>query len=276
MQSLWKESSALHVENFQLFKPNNPGSLVPKNKVNLTTRSSHDGNNQRDAEVPMSCFINSTDTVVLHSILPVRIRQKGHETPVETYALYDNGISGCFITNELGLSYSKTEVIHDLVVSDYDDQFPIELPTVFTKSEIPANHDQIPKSDVIQDWPHLHQIAKKIPIYHPKLDIGLLIGSNCPKTLQPLKVKFTKQPFSSEPEVRLHDITPFFHYGFTKGPLSFKKNPSINKATSFYDSTSSITIHTRGNYFNLGIPIANSYIYEGVRIIMVLFVIWTK
>ena len=71
-----------------------------------------------------------------------------------------------------GLSYSKTEVIHDLVVSDYDDQFPIELPKVFTKSEIPANHDQIPKSDVIQEWPHLHQIAKKIPIYHPKLNIG--------------------------------------------------------------------------------------------------------
>ena len=222
-------------KNFQLFKPNNPGSLVPKDKVNLTTRSSNDGNNQHDAEVQTSCFINSTDTVVLHSILPVRIRQKGQETPVETYALYDNGSSGCFITNELkdqlnvkgsettlqlhtmhGLSYSKTEVIHDLVVSDYDDQFPIELPKVFTKSEIPANHDQIPKSDVIQEWPHLHQIAKKIPIYHPKLNIGLLIGSNCPKALQPPKVIPTNGdgPFA----------TLLYHGWTINGPIQVKFN----------------------------------------------------
>ncbi|XP_068203742.1 uncharacterized protein [Palaemon carinicauda] len=38
------------------------------------------------------------------------------------------------------------------------------------------------------DWPHLSSVINKISVYEPELDIGILIGSNCPTALQPLEV----------------------------------------------------------------------------------------
>ncbi|XP_068205273.1 uncharacterized protein [Palaemon carinicauda] len=59
---------------------------------------------------------------------------------------------------------------------------------VFTQKDIPVNHDQIPRYEMLKDWPHLSSDINKIPVYQPELDIGILIGSNCPTALQPLEV----------------------------------------------------------------------------------------
>ncbi|XP_066955790.1 uncharacterized protein [Macrobrachium rosenbergii] len=59
---------------------------------------------------------------------------------------------------------------------------------VFTQRDIPVNHDQIPRYEMLKDWPHLSSVIDKIPLYQPELDIGILIGSNCPTALQPLEV----------------------------------------------------------------------------------------
>ncbi|XP_068234194.1 uncharacterized protein [Palaemon carinicauda] len=62
------------------------------------------------------------------------------------------------------------------------------LSNVFTQKDIPVNHDQIPRYEMLKDWPHLSSVINKIPVYQPELDIGILIGSNCPTALQPLEV----------------------------------------------------------------------------------------
>ncbi|XP_066937337.1 uncharacterized protein [Macrobrachium rosenbergii] len=59
---------------------------------------------------------------------------------------------------------------------------------VFTQRDIPVNHDQIPRYEMLKDWPHLSSVIDKIPLYQAELDIGILIGSNCPTALQPLEV----------------------------------------------------------------------------------------
>ncbi len=47
---------------------------------------------------------------------------------------------------------------------------------------------QIPTHGMFQQWQHLHEIAKPILEFQQDLEIGLLIGSNCPAALEPLEV----------------------------------------------------------------------------------------
>ncbi len=64
----------------------------------------------------------------------------------------------------------------------------IELPRTYTKMDIPVTHNQIPKPEMLKQLPHLRGLAKKLPEYNPHLEIGLLIGSNCPLAMQPIEV----------------------------------------------------------------------------------------
>ena len=80
-----------------------------------------------------------------------------------TYAFYDNGSGGCFLTEnpreQLGVDGERTElqlgnmhgqslvtttVVHDLVVTDMEDKYPIEIPRSYTGMEIPVTEQQTP------------------------------------------------------------------------------------------------------------------------------------
>ena len=150
---------------------------------------------------------NCKETVVLHAILPVKVTQKGSGKSVTTHAFYDNGSGGCFATESIrrqlgvdgvrvmlqlatmhGESQVESTILDNLIVTSLDDENPIELPLSYTRDEIPADHRQIPTPSIIRQWAHLSEVAKKIPEFEPHLEIGLLIGSNCPSALEPLEV----------------------------------------------------------------------------------------
>jgi hypothetical protein len=138
----------------------------------------------------------------------VKIYQKGKEFAITTtYAFYDNGSSGCFLTENImdsigatgaqtmlqlrtmhGRSCVRSAAIQDLVITDLNGQNPVEIPKAYTRDEIPVNSRQIPRPEIIEKWKHLKQVANEIPAYRPDLDIGILISSNCPAALEPLDV----------------------------------------------------------------------------------------
>lgn len=147
------------------------------------------------------------DVVVVHAIIPVKVKPKGSTETVTTYAFYDNGSGGCFLTEnlreQLGVQGQRTKlqlgtmlgrnlvdstIVDDLVVTDMKDSNPVEIPRLYTRTEIPVTDRQIPTPGMVQRWQHLHEIAKLIPEFQPDLEIGLLIGSNCPVALEPLEV----------------------------------------------------------------------------------------
>jgi len=82
----------------------------------------------------------------------------------------------------------KTQKIKGLVVSRPDGEVNIPLPRVYTREQIPARRDQIPRPEVTQTWKHLEPIAMKIPPYEEKRRIGILIGSNCVRAIKPREV----------------------------------------------------------------------------------------
>ncbi|XP_068229689.1 uncharacterized protein [Palaemon carinicauda] len=168
-------------------------------------RTPGQGNTRTLSNVRSSaCTISDT---VLQSILPVQLRVKGINNVVQTYAFYDTGSTGCFIKDSIkdqlnckgietaiklqtmhGTDTVKTFIVNGLVVADIHGNNDVVLPKVFTQKDIPVNHDQIPRYEMLKDWPHSSTVINKIPVYQPELDIGILIGSNCPTALQPLEV----------------------------------------------------------------------------------------
>lgn len=191
--------SALHIDG-QLPRKDNSGPVKQENYKAL--------NNACTNPQTASCHAaKSNESVILHAILPVRVKTKGNTKSVITYAFYDDGSGGCFLTENLreqlgvdgertelqlgtvhGQSLVTTTVVHDLVVTDMEDKYPIEILRSYTRMEIPVTEQQIPTPELVEQWEHLRGVAKRIHKFIPNLEIGLLIGSNCPAALEPLEV----------------------------------------------------------------------------------------
>ena len=56
------------------------------------------------------------------------------------------------------------------------------------EQQIPADRDEIPRPEMVQAWPHLQRISKHIPPYMDSVEVGLLIGLNCPGAVRPRDV----------------------------------------------------------------------------------------
>ena len=189
--------SALHISGFKI--PPRDNSKQENDKAV--------GNACTNLQSTFCSTARSAESVVLHAILPVRVKKKGSDETVTTYAFYDNGSSGCFLTESLrekmsvdgkktqlqlgtmhGQSLISTTVVSDLLVMDMEGKNPVELPQSYTRFEIPVTEKQIPTPEGVKRWEHLRSVAEKIPEFIPNLEIGLLIGSNCPAAIEPLEV----------------------------------------------------------------------------------------
>ncbi|KAK3727739.1 hypothetical protein QZH41_005198 [Actinostola sp. cb2023] len=141
-------------------------------------------------------------------IVPVWLHHRDNpEKRTEVYAILDDQSDVCFITEnvceELGLQGPElklelgtmhavesvnTQRIDGLVVSRHDKQVEISLPKSYSRYQIPARREQIPRPEGAQQWKHLRHIAKKIPPYREDLKIGILIGNNCVQAIKPRDV----------------------------------------------------------------------------------------
>ncbi|KAF0307681.1 hypothetical protein FJT64_021013 [Amphibalanus amphitrite] len=129
------------------------------------------------------------------------------ERKVVTYALLDPQSDASFVTDALcdALHPEATEVelelstmngrkilkcmsTSGLVVESLENGEKVDLPTLYSRQEIPADHTLIPRPETCLKWTHLHQVADKIPVPQSDADIGLLLGVNCPRIIKPREV----------------------------------------------------------------------------------------
>ena len=188
-----KHPTALHIPDFQ-FKKRENEQKINNGYIDIPAKE----NKHRDGV---------GESIIYHTILPVRIKEKGSRKSIETYAFYDNGSGGSFMTeklqNQLGVKgvktalqlgtmhgrrYVNSNVLTNLIVTDLNDRNPIEINKVFTREFIPVDHNQIPTPEIVSKWKNLESVAKDIPGYRPNLEIGLLIGNNCILAHEPLNV----------------------------------------------------------------------------------------
>ena len=142
-------------------------------------------------------------------IIPVWVSSSENlENKRLTYALLDCQSNATFITEklreELGIEGAKShlllstlheenEVIEShkvkgLTVTNMNHQSSIPLPQAFTRQMIPFKSSQIPKPEVAMYWEHLKPIASELMPYRKDLEVGLLIGTNCPRAIKPRKI----------------------------------------------------------------------------------------
>ena len=155
-----------------------------------------------------SSTAESASVITNCRIIQVMLFHKDNtEKAIKVYALLDNASDTTFVTtqvqHELGIKGVQTsldlstmlgrqriavERIDGLVVQRLDKRTEIELPKTYARETIPSRRDQIPRPEIINSWPHLRKIQGKIPPYDADVDIGLLIGCNCPKAIKPTEV----------------------------------------------------------------------------------------
>jgi len=170
-----------------------------KNKEE-SPRKGCSSNESTTPEAVSNCA-NAPDSNVINSlIIPVWLHHKDRpQSEVLVYALLDNasdttfvkssilkklGVEGPGVNLKLYTMHGRTEIpvqkVEGLMVERFDKRVQIELPKVYLRDAIPSRRNQIPRPETASRWPHLQRIQDKIPPYQERLEVGLLIGCNCP------------------------------------------------------------------------------------------------
>ena len=140
---------------------------------------------------------------------------RANNRTVITHAFLDNGSSATICTEslvrKLGVEGTKVKIslsalekknsrvesylIRDLVVSDLDENDFVSLPALYTRPEIPVCEEDIPTQENVDQWPRLGGAF----ISHVDTEIGLLIVSDVPETLDPVEIRHSENgsPYAS-------------------------------------------------------------------------------
>ena len=148
-----------------------------------------------------------TSNVVSMCVVPGKIKCNKSRKVLKAYAMLDCCSQGTFINSELakklrtedtmttikvktlnGKESQETEAISGLKVTSLTGKNEwIYLPVSYTRENLLVGDEDIATPDQIKDWKYLERIADKI-IQKKEFNIGLLIGGNCSKALEPLEV----------------------------------------------------------------------------------------
>ncbi|KAK0132995.1 hypothetical protein N1851_031641 [Merluccius polli] len=142
-----------------------------------------------------------TDSIL--AIVPVRVKAKRGNKVLTCYAFLDPGSNASFCTNKLAndlhlqgknvnillttMGEQKAvscKAVPDLEVSSLEGDDFIGLTEVFAQKVIPVSKENIPTQDDVDKWPHLQGV--RIPSINA--DVGLLIGTDVAKALEPEEV----------------------------------------------------------------------------------------
>ncbi len=183
-----KHPTVLHIE-----KVENPTTIgVPHPNHDKPSISSH------------ACgHIGAGEEESVLSIVPVKIKASKGNKIVQTYAFLDPGSSATFCTtglmNQLNMTGKKTNillrtmnqektmvsnVVSGLEVSALFENNFIALPDVYTQTSMPVNKHNIPIQSEVSKWLYL----KGVLLPTIEADIGLLIGTNASKLLEPWEI----------------------------------------------------------------------------------------
>ena len=183
-----------------------PSSLHDYYQKEDELKTSKDDESDKAKSVTNGCVNSNVDASIGLCIVRVKISlKKDCNSSVETFALLDTGSQGTFIDEDVlqdldvtgldttisvktihGERTDKCKAIEGLVVSPtFNDTICIPLPRTYSQSSIPVDDEDIPTKERVSCWKHLEPIVKFLPSSGQVIKVGLLIGSDCPKALEP-------------------------------------------------------------------------------------------
>ena len=126
------------------------------------------------------------DVPITMGIVLIWLYQKNNpNNRICVYALLDNASGGTFIkedslrrigveeiesklllTTMHGTQEIDTKAVDGLMASRFQgNEASLALPRTYVRRQIPADREEIPRSERVQGWPHLQQISKYIPAH---------------------------------------------------------------------------------------------------------------
>ena len=152
--------------------------------------------------------INARSNVISMCTVPVKIKGSSGNKVICTYGLSDSCSQGTFILDQLrdhlcipgretsvtiktinGEFKNPSKAIDCLQVSGINDDknLWVPLPTTFTRDELPVDNDDISKPGQLKQWKYLEPVVNQLN-FEENISVGLLIGANCTKALEPIQV----------------------------------------------------------------------------------------
>ena len=87
-----------------------------------------------------------------------------------------------------GESTENTMVVEGIKVTGMnDDSSWVGLPKLYARKEIPVDKEEIATPAKIKEWKHLTPTSNEI-VQRDDVPVGLLIGANCIKALEPMQI----------------------------------------------------------------------------------------
>ena len=158
-----------------------------------------------ETEEAVCSVVGTGNPVTALPIVPVRLKAAAKE--VLTYAMLDSCSTGTFLLEDIaacldakdtdtklivktviGTQLHDAKALNSLVVTDLNGGNRIDLPKTFTKEDISAIEVDVPAPELAHKWKHLNRIADCMPSQLHGAKVGLLIGSNCPRALEPMDI----------------------------------------------------------------------------------------
>ena len=138
-------------------------------------------------------------------IVPVKVKVRGKDVIVTTYAMLDSGSTSSWCSESLAkrlgvvgsrvlvsLSTIETDSTPlscrrvNLEIMDIAEVNIVELPDVLTKDKLNVSSDCVSSQDDVDPWPHLSDI--KVPKVI-RSEVELLIGQDVPEALEPSEIR---------------------------------------------------------------------------------------
>ncbi|KAK3742217.1 hypothetical protein QZH41_000664 [Actinostola sp. cb2023] len=223
-------------------RPTRGGDTQPQGAKN-NPPATETANSNASSSVSLNSVDDQAQVVITNSkIVPVILYHKDNpQKELKVYALLDDASDTTFVTDKvqqelgiegiatrlslstmLGREVIKVSKIEGLIAERTDRGAKVELPKTYTRERIPSRRDQVPTPEVANKWPHLQRIKNDIPKLDETLDIGLLIGCNCPKALKPKEVITGK----SEDPYAIRTLLGWCIVGPVAGPVNAKQESS--------------------------------------------------
>ena len=184
---------------------------VPQPQQEASAHGSVDSRETESTELKTvhSCATEvSNEGVAMNIVMVQLMAQDCPSVRVTVYAALDTMSSACFMSRDVwtmlgcpgepteinvktmtGESRQTSQVIPGLLVSAAHSEEPwIGLPKVYMQDALPINISEVPSHSTLMKYPHLSHLTSQMPDRDPNIPIGLLIGVNCPKALQPQSV----------------------------------------------------------------------------------------
>ena len=98
------------------------------------------------------------------------------------------GVSGPQTNLLLSTMHATDELIKSRKIGGLIVQVTLQLPKAFSREIIPAKRSHIPRPESVLRWPHLERIASQIAPCQNNVEIGILMGSDCPRPIMPKEI----------------------------------------------------------------------------------------